>query len=287
MPFEVVLAESLGFCFGVRDALALVRARAREKGEPVTVLGPIVHNPAVVAALEAEGIRFASGLEDVRPGSELVLTPHGVADPVRREAASRVGADRLADATCPLVHRVHVAARSLHEQGRHVVVVGRRDHVEVKGLVGSFPQGALTVVLEEDELATLEGKRRIGVVAQTTQPVERVRALVGALRSRLPSADVVFVDTVCYPTKLRQEAAQNLAKTCDAVVIVGGKTSNNTRELAETVRAFGARPFWVEDARELEPGWFSGARRVGVTAGTSTPDDSVAAVVRALEAMAA
>jgi len=284
---EVVLAESLGFCFGVRDAIALVRARAKETGEPVTVLGPIVHNPAVVAGLEREAIRFVERLEQVSPGSELVLTPHGVADSVHEAARARVGEERLADATCPLVRRVHVAARSLMEQGRHVVLIGRKDHVEVKGLTGSFPPGAVTVVLDERDLALLDREERLGVVAQTTQPVERVDALVAALRARRPDADIVFVDTVCYPTKIRQEAVKKLARVCEAVVIVGGKTSNNTRELAEQVRAQGSRALWVESASELDPAWFAGMKRVGVTAGTSTPDDSIAAVVAALEAMVA
>lgn len=285
MKLEVVLADSLGFCFGVRDAIALVRERARRSGAPVTVLGPIVHNPAVVAELERERIRFAAQLSDVKPGTELVLTPHGVADPVRHAAEEKVGSERLADATCPLVRRVHVAAKSLLDQGRHVVVIGRRDHVEVKGLIGSFPPGATTVVLGDEDLALLEGKPRLGVVAQTTQPLDRVKALVAAIEARFPAADVVFVDTVCYPTKIRQEAVKKLARSCEAVVIVGGKTSNNTRELADTVRAHGSQAFWVEHASELDPRWFAGMRKVGVTAGTSTPDDSIAAVVTTLERM--
>lgn len=282
---EVVLADSLGFCFGVRDAIDLVRARARASGAPVTVLGPIVHNPAVVRELERERIRFVSQLADVAPGAELVLTPHGVADSVHEAARAHVGAERLADATCPLVRRVHVAARSLVDQGRHVVVVGRKDHIEVKGLTSSFPADRTTVVLDELDLPLLDGVARMGIVCQTTQPLERVQALVAALRTRRPDADIVFVDTVCYPTKIRQDAVKKLARSCEAVVIVGGRTSNNTRELAETVRAHGCQAFWVEHERELDPRWFAGMRRVGVTAGTSTPDDSIAAVVEALEVM--
>jgi 4-hydroxy-3-methylbut-2-enyl diphosphate reductase len=230
---EVVLADSLGFCFGVRDAIALVRERARASGASVTVLGPIVHNPAVVSELEREHVRFVSKLEDVAPGSELVLTPHGVADSVRQEARERMGEERLADATCPLVHRVHNAARALRGDGRHVVLIGRRDHVEVKGLVESFPAGAVTVVLDEADLeanlSRLSSFVRLGVVAQTTQPLARVEALTAALRARRPGADIVLVDTVCYPTKIRQEAVVRLARSCEAVVIVGGRSSNNTR----------------------------------------------------------
>ena len=276
---EVVLAEALGFCFGVRDAIALVRERARRG--PVTVLGPIVHNPLVVSALEREDVKFVKRLDEVVPGSELVLTPHGVADSVHEKARERAG--HVADATCPLVRRVHDAVTELRAEGRHVVLLGRRDHVEVQGLVQSFPEGAVTVILSEDEVPLLAGKGRLGIVAQTTQPLERVRALVAAIEKT--GADLVFVDTVCYPTKVRQEAVKKLACTCEAVVIVGGRTSNNTRELADTVRAHGARALWVERASELDPSWFSGLRRVGVTAGTSTPDEAVADVVAALEGL--
>jgi 4-hydroxy-3-methylbut-2-enyl diphosphate reductase len=186
------------------------------------------------------------------------------------------------------VRRAHDAAKKLHAEGRHVVVVGRRDHIEVLGLVGSLPRGETTVLLDErDEngLNGLEGRVRIGVVAQTTQPLARVSALVEEIRRRFPSADVKFVDTVCYPTKTRQDAVLRLARELKAVVVIGGKNSNNVRELADAAAAQGARTWWVESDADLDPAWFRGLTRIGVTAGTSTPDESIARIVHALETM--
>jgi 4-hydroxy-3-methylbut-2-enyl diphosphate reductase len=279
---DVLLADSLGFCFGVRDALELVRARALRGS--VYVLGPIVHNARVVSSLERQATTVRS-LDQVPPGAELVLTPHGVADSVREAARAKAG-DRLADATCPLVRRVHDAARALLAEGRHVVVIGRRDHVEVRGLVESLPASDATVIQEERELDALAGFPRLGVVSQTTQPLARVEGLVAVIRARFPASDVAFVDTVCLPTKTRQEAVKRLAGQVEGVVVVGGKTSNNTRELAQTALAMGCRAWWVETASELEASWFRGLRRIGVAAGTSTPDESIAEVVLALERMA-
>jgi 4-hydroxy-3-methylbut-2-enyl diphosphate reductase len=167
---------------------------------------------------------------------------------------------------------------------RHPVVIGQANHVEVRGLVGDLAD--YTVVLSEADLDRLKGRARLGVVAQTTQPIEHVLDLVEAMRRRFPTADVRFVDTVCQPTKDRQEALRRLAAETDAVVVVGGPDSNNSRKLTELARELGRPAYQVASAAELRPEWFTGVRLIGVTAGTSTPDrviDEVRAWLEALE----
>jgi 4-hydroxy-3-methylbut-2-enyl diphosphate reductase len=169
------------------------------------------------------------------------------------------------------------------EEGRFPVVIGQRHHVEVRGLVGDLDEYA--VVLSEAEFELLAGRARLGVVAQTTQPLECVQELVAAMRRRFPEADIRFVDTVCQPTKDRQEALERLAAACDVVVVVGGPESNNSRKLTELARRLGRPAYQVASTADLRPEWFAGARIVGLTAGTSTPDPIIEKVHAWLEAL--
>ena len=275
---EVRLADHLGMCFGVRDAIALARDLAA--AGPVTILGDLVHNPDVVAELDAAGALRARQPEEVRTDTVL-LTAHGTAarDRLQLEQAGR----QVHDAVCPLVQRVHQALARLQADGRHPVIIGQAGHVEVRGLVGDLDE--YTIVLCEEDLEALRGHSRLGVVAQTTQPIDKVRALVAALRRRFPEADVRFIDTVCQPTKDRQEALHRLAAVSDAVVVVGGPDSNNSRKLTELARRLGRPAFQVASAAELRPEWFTGVRIVGLTAGTSTPDRIIREVQQQLEAL--
>ena len=279
---QVRMAEHLGMCFGVRDAIDLALELTRSG--PLTVLGDLVHNPDVVARMDAAGAVRAARHEDVRT-TAVLLTAHGTADRIKLRL--RGEGLQVHDATCPLVKRVHLAARRLVAEGRHPVVIGKRDHVEVRGLVGDLEE--FTVILSEPDLEQLavrlgrDPHARLGVVAQTTQPLERVEALVAALRRRYPDVDVRYLDTVCQPTKDRQHALRELAAGCDAVVVVGGPDSNNSRQLAELARRLGRPAYQVTRAVDLHPEWFAGCATIGLTAGTSTPDDVIAEVRSWLE----
>ncbi len=274
---RVRTAEHMGMCFGVRDAIELA-VRLTRQG-PLTILGDLVHNPDVVARLDAAGAGRAGRPEEVETRAVL-LTAHGTAQHVKQRL--REEGRQVHDAACPLVKRVHLALDRLIEEGRHPVVVGQRDHVEVRGLVGDLPEH--TVVLSEADIEHLKGRPRLGVVAQTTQPLERVEELVRAIRRRFPEADVRFVDTVCQPTKDRQEAIRKLVEETAVVVVVGGPDSNNSRKLTEYARSRGRTAYQVARADELRPEWFEGMEVVGLTAGTSTPDDVIAEVRAWLEA---
>lgn len=269
----------MGMCFGVRDALALARERASQGR--VTMLGDLVHNPEVVADLQARGVQSVRDPGRIASG-EILVTAHGVSDR-RRADLERTGLP-VVDATCPLVRRAHAALHDLVARGCHPVVIGQRQHVEVLGLTEDYPEA--DVVLSEEEVAQLAPRGRYGVVAQTTQPVGRVRQLVEALRRRFPAAEVILRDTVCQPTKDRQGAALELARAVDVVVVVGGPQSNNTRELSDACRRQCDRVHQVASAGELCREWFRPDDRVGLTAGTSTPEWTLDAIRAWLGALA-
>ncbi len=265
---EVRTAEHMGMCFGVRDAIELA-VRLTRQG-PLTILGDLVHNPDVVARMDAAGAVRAGDPEQVQTRAVL-LTAHGT--PQRVKLRLRDEGHQVHDAACPLVKRVHLALAKLVSEGRHPVIVGQEDHVEVRGLTGDLKE--CTVVLREADIEKLAGRRRLGVVAQTTQPLERVEALVESIRRRFPEADVAFIDTVCQPTKDRQDAIRRLVDESEVIVVVGGPDSNNSRKLTEFARGRGRTAYQVARAGELRPEWFVGVGRVGLTAGTSTPDDVI------------
>jgi 4-hydroxy-3-methylbut-2-enyl diphosphate reductase len=255
-------------CFGVRDAIALALEHA--DAGPLTILGDLVHNPTVLSTLEAKGIAVAQDVAHVKTPTVMV-TAHGASE--RTLARTRALGLDVVEATCPLVHVAHRAVASLAREGYHVVIVGQRDHVEVRGLTGDLD--CYDVVLDDDDILALGEHPRIGVAAQTTQPVAKVRHMVDVIRRRFPQSDVRFIDTVCKPTKERQTAAVDLARHADVVIVVGGHSSNNTRELVKTCARYCARVHHVQTDTDVRPEWFDAVEVVGLTAGTSTPDDVI------------
>jgi 4-hydroxy-3-methylbut-2-enyl diphosphate reductase len=265
---RIIRAEHLGMCFGVRDAIALA-VKQSETG-PLTILGDLVHNERVLAELRARGIRIARHAAGVETAAAMV-TAHGASEQAMNRARAR--GLSLTEATCPLVRVAHEAVARLVREGYHPVIIGRRDHVEVRGLTEDLAD--FDVVLTEADLFDVRERARFGVAAQTTQPIERVRRLVELLRRRFPSAEVRFIDTVCQPTKQRQNAALELARQSDVVVVIGGAQSNNTHELVRACSRDCARVHHVQTAADLRPEWFAQARTAGITAGTSTPDSVI------------
>jgi 4-hydroxy-3-methylbut-2-en-1-yl diphosphate reductase len=203
-----------------------------------------------------------------------MITAHGTSDTNRERLRGR--GLQVIEATCPLVRLAHRAVLQLARDGFHPVVIGQRGHAEVEGLTGDLAE--FDVVLLETDVARLRLRARFGVISQTTQPLERVRRLVALIRARFPGSEVRFVNTVCRPTKERQMAATELALHSDVVVVIGGANSNNTRELAATCGRYCSQVRLVQSAAGLRPEWFTGVETVGVTAGTSTPDEVIAAV---------
>lgn len=269
---KVILAKHFGVCFGVRDALQQAEESA-QRGK-LTILGEMVHNPIAKERLAALGAIESSLDASEAKTKQVMITAHGASD--RAVAAWRDRGHEIIDGTCPLVHHAHEALRELVEQGDHPTVIGKRDHVEVRGLIGDFPDAS--VIEETPDIEALPAASAFGVVAQTTQPIDRVRRLVDELKANRPEAVVHFRDTVCQPTKNRQEALRALLSEVDAVVVIGGRNSNNTLQLLSTCRKTGTPSFHIERVEELVPSWFGGFETVGVTAGTSTLRETVEAV---------
>jgi 4-hydroxy-3-methylbut-2-enyl diphosphate reductase len=273
---KIIRAEHLGMCFGVKDAVALALETARQ--EPLTILGDLVHNETVLAELRAGGVRFGQTPAEVTTPAVMV-TAHG-ASKHKMNQTRRLGF-KVLEATCPLVHLAHRSLARLVNEGFHPVIIGRRDHVEVRGMTEDLAD--YDVVLCPEDVAGLGRRDRFGVIAQTTQPIEKVRHLAQLLRNRFPQSELRLVDTVCQPTKQRQSAAVELAQKSDVVVVIGGRHSNNTHELVKTCSRFCARVHHVQTAEDLRPDWFLAGDVVGITAGTSTPDAIIGQVEQQLK----
>lgn len=255
-------------CFGVRDAIAL--ALEQSQSEPLTILGELVHNEAVLRELRARGIRIVQNAEEV-PTADVMVTAHGASEKAKARAHAR--GLNVMEATCPLVHVAHRMVANLVAEGFHPVIIGKRGHVEVTGLTEDLNE--FDIVLTENDVMQLQEKPRFGIAAQTTQPIERVLGLVELIRARFSKSEIRFGDTVCQPTKQRQTAAIELAQASEVVLVIGGANSNNTHELVRTCSRFCNRVHHVLGAGDLKPEWFTGVKTVGITAGTSTPDSSI------------
>jgi 4-hydroxy-3-methylbut-2-enyl diphosphate reductase len=272
---KIIRAEHLGMCFGVRDAIELALKQAG--AGPITILGELVHNEVVLADLRARGISIEREAAQVRTPT-VVVTAHGASE--RALASTRALGLHVLEATCPLVRVAHRAVTTLARDGYHPLIIGKRDHVEVRGLTEDLKE--FDVVISEADVLKLKERARFGVAAQTTQPIEKVRALTQLLRERFPDSEVRFVDTVCQPTKQRQNAAIELARRCDIVVVIGGAHSNNTHELVKTCAQFCPCVHHIQTATDLRNEWFYAGDTVGITAGTSTPDRVIDAVEQRL-----
>lgn len=265
---RIIRAQHLGMCFGVRDAITLALETAEK--EPITILGDLVHNDSVLSILRSKGVRSEREIENVRTRSAMI-TAHGSSQ--RSMERARAKGLRIVEATCPLVHFAHRAMRQILREGFHPVIIGRRDHVEVRGMTDDLED--FDVILSEEDVQSMTDRERIGIVAQTTQPIDKVRSLVLCVQRRFPESEVRFIDTVCQPTKQRQTSAVELAHASDIVVVVGGANSNNTRQLVVTCQKYCGSVYHVQDAQGLKLEWFIGAETVGLTAGTSTPDSII------------
>lgn len=291
---EIILAEEMGFCQGVRRALEMAE-QAAAAGRRVRTLGDIVHNPQVVERLGRSGIQVVTGLEQVGQDEVAMVTAHGAPPEVAAQAQARGIA--LLDATCPLVSRVQSLAREMAEGGYGVVICGDPAHAEVRGILGHAGGGAAagrslaearTYVAAHGLAAPWMAHRRLAVLFQTTQREEVYRAFVCELTQAAMSdlRELRVFNTVCAAVARREPSARRLAGQSEVVIVVGGRDSANTRHLAETCAAAGVPTYHIERAAELRREWLAGVRRVGVTAGTSTPDEIVTEVVEQLRALA-
>ncbi len=301
--FEIVFADEMGYCFGVRRAVEIIEAAA-ESGRRVASLGDIIHNPQAVARLEERGVEVLTELEDAtgrKAGGRLdllAITAHGAAPHVA--GGARAAGLEVVDTTCPLVTLVHERAAKLRDEGYFIIVFGDRNHPEVKGIMGHAGKDAIAVTRFEDlpwrvrrddfrAPRTAKPPKKVAILSQTTMDIHAFTAFVGRVNEiALPIGGEVFVhNTICKPTSDRQLAVRAMADEVDLFVVVGGKKSANTRHLAEIGNELGVPSHHIQDPDDIDPAWFTGAvKTIGVTAGASTPDDVIAAVADRLRAIA-
>jgi len=277
---KVIRAEAMGFCFGVRDALTLAGQVAQPAD--VTIHGELVHNETVLHGLRARGFHLSEEQARTRltDSPMVMVTAHGISAHERRRLQD--AGKQLIDTTCPLVAHVHETAQELQNAGFFVVVIGRRGHVEVCGIVEDLERCA--VVERPAEVRTYPHDR-LGIVCQTTAAARDVADIRAAIEHKNRDAEIRFVDTVCKPTKDRQAALEDLLDRVGAMVVVGGRNSNNTRRLVARCEERGVPVCHVQKAADLDPAWFSPFETVGLTAGTSTPDEVIEEVCAALAAL--
>ena len=279
---KIKKAKALGFCFGVRRAIEVVERGVEEYG-PIDSLGSIVHNPEVVKRLAAKGVNVVDGLERIRKGT-VAITAHGARPEVMHEAAAR--GLRLIDATCPIVRKLQKMAQRLQGDGFQVLIYGDADHPEVQAVL-AWTNGDGCALQNPEAPLALHG-RRVALLAQTTKSEESFTAFVAKFMTKNIGCinELRVINTTCPETEERYQAARGLAKECDLIIVVGGRNSANTRKLAETCMATGVETRQVETAAEIDPAWLVGKDSVGVTAGASTPDESIEQVVERLQGLA-
>ena len=277
-PLEIEKAAELGFCTGVRRAIDILESTAREIG-PVETLGPVVHNQQVIESLALSGVKVIESLDQVG-GNILAVSCHGVSPQVLEEIEGR--GLQMVDTTCPFVRRAQITARRLANSGFSVVIFGEQNHPEVQGVLGWAGGKGLATL----DVPTFDRTpQRIGILSQTTQSYSAFADFIAELAKSSLShlSELRIVNTICDATRKRQQAALELAKRVDLMLVVGGRNSANTHRLAEICSSAGVETYQIETAAEIEPAWIQNRNRIGITAGASTPDQSIEEVVARLK----
>jgi len=267
---KVSLANALGTCFGVEDAINM--AMTPEFGANLTIVGQLVHNPQINESLKKNGVSLVSNIDDIDKikTKKVMITAHGAAQKTKDKLEG--AGFTVYDASCPLVMRVHKTIQSMVTKGYFPVVIGQQDHVEVKGIVGDLKD--YLVISGENDIKKIEKskKRKLGIVSQTTLQVEKVEHLVSKIRSKDYVDEVYFVNTICQPTRDRQVAVRDLAGQVDLMIVIGGYNSSNTKKLVQVCNEKNIEAHHIESFSQLEKDWFYDKKHVGITAGTSTPE---------------
>ena len=277
---EIELAPHSGFCFGVKRAVKCALQVAREQKKSVYCLGPLIHNPQVVNKLKQEGVRTINDLSQIERGT-VIIRSHGVHPDLVKEARQK--GLKVVDATCPFVRKAQQIARSLKNEGYGVVVVGEKEHPEVKAIIGHADDDALVIEVPEGVNLLQPHRRIIGVLSQTTQSKENFKKIIANLIGKIDEMKVF--NTICESVRKRQEATFNLAGRVELMLVIGGYNSGNTRRLAQICKETGTETHHVEIADEIDLSWLKGKTRIGVSAGASTPDWIIEGVMERLRTL--
>jgi len=265
---KVNLAKSAGFCFGVKRALNIAFSTIK-KGESVEMLGDIVHNDDVVRKINSAGIKKIGML---RQGEDktLLIRAHGAS--LKTISRAKQLGYRVVDATCPMVKEIHEIAKRLEHEGRRVIIIGDKKHDEVLGIVGQLTGKAIVIDPNiKIPIKAVKLVKKAGVVVQSTQNIEKIMRTVAVLKEHI--RDLRFYNTICRPTRVKQGEIRELPLQNDIIIVIGSRSSANTKRLYEISLSLNPRTYWIQSKKDIDPGWFNGVHSVGVTAGASTPDE--------------
>lgn len=276
---KINLAKSAGFCFGVKRALEIAH-KTIALGEPVFMLGDIVHNEDVIRKIEKAGIKK---IRKLKSGQDkiLLIRAHGTSKSTMEEA-KKLGY-QIVDATCPMVKDIHRIAAEQENKGYKIIIIGDKKHDEVQGIIGQLNKKAIVIDALKHIPKTIKRIKKTAVVVQSTQNQEKVLEIVSALKKRIK--DLQFFNTICKPTRTKQDEIKIMPKANDVMIIIGSKTSANTKRLYEISKSINEHSYWVQSKKEINPKWFKGMNSVGVTAGASTPDEITQEVIEYLSCL--
>ncbi|MCL2473315.1 MAG: 4-hydroxy-3-methylbut-2-enyl diphosphate reductase [Alphaproteobacteria bacterium] len=272
---QVILAQPRGHCAGVRRAIEIVETSLAKFGSPIYVRHQIVHNPHVVQRLAQKGVIFVKNVDEVPENAVIIFNAHGVSEQVEAEAMSRNL--KIIDATCPLVSKVHTEGQRYAKKGFEIILIGHKGHPEVEGTLGRIP-GTVHLVSTVEDVANLSvsNPEKLAYVSQTTLNVDDTKDVIDALQAKFPQLVVgTATKYICYATQNRQAAVKELAKLVDVVLVIGAHNSSNSTRLRESAESEGIPAYLINDASHLNPKWLEGKKRVGITAGTSAPEDLI------------
>lgn len=276
---KLILATPRGFCAGVDRAIHVVEKALEKFGTPIYVRHEIVHNRYVVETLKSKGVIFVDELDEVPEGSVVIFSAHGVADHIYQDAEAKHL--QVVDATCPLVRKVHFSAKRHYSAGRHIILIGHAGHAEVEGTLGQLPEGAITLIRNEEDIEKLsfQDGKEIAYITQTTLSVAETRKIISTLKAKFPSILGPEAGDLCYATGNRQAAVLDLCAQVDLLLVVGAKNSSNSSRLMELGLEQGIKSHLIESVNDLDPNWFQGVETVGVSSGASAPEILVQEVV--------
>ena len=266
---KITIAKSAGFCFGVKRALAVALEAANTHGR-IEMLGDIVHNEDVVRKVKKAGIKKIKALVTGK-GRTLLIRAHGASKQTMQKAAAL--GYIIIDATCPMVKEIHKIARGREEKGYKIIIIGDKQHDEVRGIMGQL-RGKATVIHDADKIpcSRIKKFKKVAVVVQSTQNIDKVKRILASIKQCV--RQMLFFNTICRPTRIKQQEIKSMPLSHDVMVIIGSKTSANTKRLWQIAKSLNEKSYWIHSQDELKKTWFKGAKSVGITSGASTPEET-------------
>jgi len=266
---EIIIAKNSGFCYGVKRALQMAKRTRRQSAGQVLTLGELIHNPQVIADLEKQGVRSTEDPKSIHEGT-VIIRSHGVAPEIYKILEKKN--IEIIDATCPIVKKIQKLVERLAQENEEIIIVGNKEHPEIKGLVG-YSRGKGRIIENEAQAHSLPRKKKRAVLAQSTQDLFLFGQVVAALIQM--TEELKVYNTICHSTQTRQKATSELAFRVDILFIVGGKKSSNTDKLYQISKRILPQTYFIESARQITPRLLKGAKRIGISGGASTPPEVI------------